>query len=104
MKWLSDLPPWVFIAILAHVVTLGTVTYLILLERKGAAWGQDRIGPNRVGPKGLFQPIADGLKFIFKEDFRPAGGDRFLFRLSTAGGRGGSGQSLVSGQVGGVSG
>src|SRR6266566_1677846 len=79
-----SLPPWVFIAILAHVVILGTVTYLILLERKVAAWVQDRIGPNRVGPKGLFQPIADGLKFIFKEDFRPAGVDRVLFTLAPA--------------------
>src|SRR3954462_14192941 len=81
---LSRVPPWVFIAILAHVVILGTVAYLILLERKVAAWVQDRLGPNRVGPKGLFQPLADGLKFIFKEDYRPAGVDRILFSLAPA--------------------
>src|SRR5438477_2346194 len=83
-EFLQSLPPWVFIAIIAHAVILGTVAYLILLERKVAAWVQDRIGPNRVGPRGLFQPIADGLKFIFKEDFRPAGVDRVLFTLAPA--------------------
>src|SRR3954466_1796376 len=83
-EFLQSLPPWVFIAILAHVVILGTVAYLILLERKVAAWVQDRLGPNRVGPKGLFQPLADGLKFIFKEDYRPAGVDRILFSLAPA--------------------
>src|SRR5258706_5677841 len=83
-QWLRNLPPWVFIAIIAHAVVLGTVDYLILLERKVAAWVQDRLGPNRVGPKGLLQPIADGLKFIFKEDFRPAGVERMLFSLAPA--------------------
>src|SRR5438477_1813559 len=83
-EFLQSLPPWVFIAIIAHAVIWGTVAYLILLERKVAAWVQDRIGPNRVGPKGLFQPIADGLKFIFKEDYRPAGVDRILFTLAPA--------------------
>jgi NADH-quinone oxidoreductase subunit H len=82
--FLHSLPPWVFIAIIAHAVVLGTVAYLILLERKVAAWVQDRLGPNRVGPKGLLQPIADGLKFIFKEDYRPAGVDRILFTLAPA--------------------
>src|SRR6266550_1114739 len=83
-EFFRSLPPWVFIAIIAHGVVLLTVAYLILLERKVAAWVQDRLGPNRVGPKGLLQPIADGLKFIFKEDFRPAGVDRILFSLAPA--------------------
>src|ERR1051325_2550430 len=83
-EFFYSLPPWVFIAIIAHAVVLGTVAYLILLERKVAAWVQDRLGPNRVGPKGLLQPIADGLKFVFKEDFRPAGVDRILFSLAPA--------------------
>jgi NADH-quinone oxidoreductase subunit H len=83
-EFFQSLPPWVFIAIIAHAVVLLTVAYLILLERKVAAWVQDRLGPNRVGPKGLLQPIADGLKFIFKEDFRPAGVDRILFSLAPA--------------------
>jgi NADH-quinone oxidoreductase subunit H len=66
------------------------VPYLILLERKIAAWAQDRIGPNRVGlgfgflPNswhmlGLGQPLADGLKFLGKEDFNPSSVDKGLF-------------------------
>src|SRR5256885_9845167 len=78
----QSLPPWVFIAIIAHGVVLLTVAYLILLERKVASWVQDRIGPNRVGPKGLLQPIADGLKFILKEDYRPGSVDKYLFTLA----------------------
>ncbi|HEX6961404.1 MAG TPA: NADH-quinone oxidoreductase subunit NuoH [Lacipirellula sp.] len=58
---------------------LGTVAYLILLERKLSAWMQDRRGPNRVGPMGIFQPLADGLKFLLKEDVVPANADRTLF-------------------------
>jgi NADH-quinone oxidoreductase subunit H len=58
---------------------LGTVAYLILLERKLSAWMQDRRGPNRVGPMGMFQPFADGLKFLLKEDVIPANVDRTLF-------------------------
>jgi NADH-quinone oxidoreductase subunit H len=58
---------------------LGTVAYLILLERKLSAWMQDRRGPNRVGPMGMFQPFADGLKFLLKEDLIPARVDRTLF-------------------------
>lgn len=84
VELLYRIPPWVIIALVAHFAILGTVAYLILLERKIASWAQDRLGPNRVGPKGLLQPIADGLKFIFKEDFRPAGVDRFLFTLAPA--------------------
>lgn len=85
LDWISThVPPWVWIALVAHGVILGTVAYLILLERKVAAWVQDRIGPNRVGPRGLFQPLADGLKMFVKEDFRPAQTDRILFTLAPA--------------------
>jgi len=52
-------------------VSLGTVSYLILIERKIAAWAQDRRGPNRVGPYGLVQPLIDGVKMILKEDVTP---------------------------------
>lgn len=61
---------------------LGAVSYLIYVERKLAAFMQDRIGPNRVGPWGLLQPIADGAKFILKEDVIPAYVDRALFLLA----------------------
>ena len=62
----------IMIKILAVVgLTQGTVAYLILVERKIAAWSQDRLGPNRVGPLGLLQPLADGAKMILKEDVVP---------------------------------
>jgi NADH-quinone oxidoreductase subunit H len=53
-------------------ITQGAVAYLILVERKIAAWAQDRIGPNRAGPFGLLQPLADGAKMILKEDVVPS--------------------------------
>ncbi|HVT89110.1 MAG TPA: complex I subunit 1 family protein, partial [Tepidisphaeraceae bacterium] len=78
----THIPPWVFIAFVVHGATLGAVAYMILLERKIASWVQDRIGPNRVGPLGLLQPIADGLKFVLKEDYRPSHVDGILFTLA----------------------
>src|SRR5438309_504764 len=74
--------PWILLAAIPHFVILGAVAYLILLERKTASWVQDRLGPNRVGPWGLLQPIADGVKFFVKEDYRPAGVDRMLFTIA----------------------
>jgi len=63
-------------------VIMGAVAYCILLERKISAWIQDRYGPNRVGPLGLLQPIADGVKFLLKEDIIPGNVDRLLFLLA----------------------
>lgn len=60
----------------------GACAYLTLLERKIAAWTQDRLGPNRVGPWGLLQPIADGLKFLLKEEIIPNGVDKVFFLLA----------------------
>lgn len=60
-------------------ISLGVAAYLTLLERKVAAWMQNRIGPDRAGKWGLLQPLADGGKLFFKEDFIPANADRFLF-------------------------
>lgn len=95
IQWFLNLPAWVWITIIAHFLVLGTVAYLILLERKVASWVQDRIGPNRVGLGfgiipglkdmhmfGLGQPLADGLKFIVKEDYGAKSVDKVLFTLA----------------------
>jgi NADH-quinone oxidoreductase subunit H len=68
--------------LLVVVATQGAVAYLVLVERKVAAYIQDRLGPNRVGPWGLLQPLADGAKFILKEEITPAGADKILFLLA----------------------
>ena len=60
----------------------GIVAYMVWLERKVAARFQDRIGPNRVGPLGLLQPIADAIKLILKEDIIPANADVAVFWLA----------------------
>jgi NADH-quinone oxidoreductase subunit H len=61
---------------------LVAVALLTLVERRVCAWMQDRLGPNRVGPQGLLQPAADGLKNILKEETAPAMADKALFTLA----------------------
>ncbi len=65
-------------------ILLLVIAYTTLAERRVAAWIQDRIGPNRVGPFGLLQPIADGLKNILKEETLPATSAKFYFLLGPA--------------------
>ncbi|MFZ4740634.1 MAG: NADH-quinone oxidoreductase subunit NuoH [Bacteroidales bacterium] len=61
------------------MISLLVAMYSTYFERKFAAWFQDRLGPNRAGPFGLMQPLADGLKLLFKEEFMPNTANRFLF-------------------------
>lgn len=95
LEWVRNNIHWLLITLIVHFTVLGTVAYLILLERKIASWSQDRIGPNRTGlgfgiipilknfrMLGLGQSFADGLKMFTKEDYRPANTDRALFTLA----------------------
>jgi len=96
LNWLEiHIPAWIIIALVVFTVSLLSIAYLILLERKVASWAQDRIGPNRVGLGfgiipvvknwkmwGLGQPFADGLKFLFKEDYRAKAVDVVLFSVA----------------------
>jgi NADH-quinone oxidoreductase subunit H len=73
---------WNVVKIVAVVLPLMIcVAYLTLWERKAIGWSQIRPGPNRVGPRGLLQPIADAVKLIFKEIILPAAANRGLFLL-----------------------
>ena len=78
-----------FIIILVKVLvvfagTMLTVLIMIYAERRVSAFIQGRLGPNRVGPQGIFQPLADGIKFLMKEDIIPAGVDKPIFILAPA--------------------
>ncbi len=77
---------WITLILIAAVMgaVQGTCAYLILAERKISAWAQDRIGPNRVGPLGLLQPIADGIKFLLKEEVIPDHVDKLFYFLGPA--------------------
>jgi NADH-quinone oxidoreductase subunit H len=59
--------------------TLVAVTYMVLLERKVIAWAQSRLGPMRVGPYGILQPVADAIKLVIKEDITPVRADKWVF-------------------------
>ena len=70
--------------VVVFTAVLVGVAFLTWVERRVCAWIQDRLGPNRVGPEGLLQPAADGLKNLFKEETLPASSDKLLFLLAPA--------------------
>ncbi|GBG10235.1 NADH-quinone oxidoreductase subunit H [Paenibacillus sp. MY03] len=88
--WLNESMTWgnafvLFIwAVVFLLIVLGFVTYAIYYERKVIGWMQLRVGPNRVGPLGLLQTVADILKLLIKEDTIPRKADRLLFILAPA--------------------
>jgi NADH-quinone oxidoreductase subunit H len=89
-EWLSKTfnPTWtmVFEMVIAGVSVIGLFAILglvlVIMERKVAAWIQIRLGPNRVGPKGIFQSMADTVKLLVKEGLTPNGADKFLFNFA----------------------
>jgi NADH-quinone oxidoreductase subunit H len=89
MTWIEQMDPTgqlVFYSMLKIIgvlaVLLPLIAYSVYAERKISAFIQDRVGPNRVGPFGLLQPLADGLKFLLKEDFTPAYVRKIYFWLA----------------------
>ncbi|MES2892098.1 MAG: NADH-quinone oxidoreductase subunit NuoH [Bacteroidota bacterium] len=89
-EWLRSVlnPTWTMVAemvivgicVISLFAVLGLV--LVLMERKVSAWIQIRLGPNRVGPKGILQSFADTLKLLVKEGMTPDGSDKFLFNFA----------------------
>ena len=81
MDWILVLE-WVIKSIVLILFGLVGFAYTTYFERRALARIQTRIGPNRAGPAGLLQPVADGIKLIFNEELIPAKADRFLFLLA----------------------
>lgn len=75
---------WIIKTIVILLILVTGVAYVTLMERKVMGWIQMRVGPNRVGPWGLLQPAADGLKMIFKEDIIPLQASQWLYVLAPA--------------------
>lgn len=81
---MNEVLVWFIKASVIYGGLIGAAALMTLAERKLSAWMQYRHGPNRVGPWGLLQPLADGIKFIFKEEVVPEGANKWLFRLAPA--------------------
>ena len=73
---------WFLKAVILALIILTGFAYLTLYERRALARIQTRIGPNRAGPQGIFQPIADAVKLMFKEELTPARADKIIFLLA----------------------
>src|SRR5688572_32240542 len=80
MDWWIILDKTILVVVI-FAISLGIAAYSTYGERKVAAFLQDRIGPNRAGPFGIFQPLADGGKLFFKEEIIPLLSSKFLFIL-----------------------
>lgn len=78
----ADLTMTIIGIIMVIVIIVLAALILILLERKIAGWTSQRSGPNRLGPRGWFQTIADALKLMGKEDVTPAGADKLIFKIA----------------------
>ena len=81
---MEEILVWFIKASIIYGGLLGVAALMTLAERKISAFIQYRYGPNRVGPWGMLQPLADGIKFIFKEEVVPDGANKWLFRLAPA--------------------
>lgn len=84
MDWHLIIAAVVKIVVFVFLVTLPMVAMSVWAERRVSAAIQDRVGPNRVGPFGLLQAVADGIKFLLKEDFTPAHVNKLYFCLAPA--------------------
>ncbi len=82
MDWHLLIAAGVKIVVFVFLLTLPLVAMAVWAERRVSAAIQDRVGPNRVGPMGLLQPVADGIKFLLKEDFTPAHVRKTFFWLA----------------------
>lgn len=80
--WLAELLTMIIRIMIIVLPLMGAVAYLTLAERKVIAYLQDRVGPNRVGPLGLLQPIADAVKLLFKEMIVPAQSNKYLYVIA----------------------
>ena len=82
---MAELIPVIIVIVKVTVIFVGLLTavaYTTYFERRVVAFIQSRIGPNRVGPAGLLQPLADAVKLLFKEEFIPAKANKFLFSIA----------------------
>ncbi|MEQ1839724.1 MAG: complex I subunit 1 family protein, partial [Verrucomicrobiales bacterium] len=84
MDWHIIIAAVIKIVVFVFLVTLPMVAMSVWAERRVSAAIQDRVGPNRVGPFGLLQAVADGIKFLLKEDFTPNHVNKFYFWLAPA--------------------
>ena len=84
MDWFLIITSLIKIIVVVLLTILPMVAYSVYAERRVSALIQDRLGPNRVGWQGLLQPIADGLKFLIKEDVTPGHVNKFYFWLAPA--------------------